>query len=76
MLTAQLAAAVGLGGRDRRAASSAERARLTVTKRIKDALGKIREEHPSLGQYLGAVIKTGYLCAYTPDPSRPVEWSL
>jgi class 3 adenylate cyclase len=73
-LTAQLAGAVGLGGRDRKAASAAERARLTVTKRIKDALAKVRDGHPALGQYLGQRIKTGYLCVYTPDADHPVTW--
>ena len=74
-IASQLSAAVGLGGRDRKAASSDERARLTVTKRIKDALGKIRESHAQLGQYLAAHIKTGYLCAYLPDPDRPIPWT-
>jgi class 3 adenylate cyclase len=73
-ITSQLSAAVGLGGRDRKVASSAERARLTVTKRIKDALARIREGHPALGTYLSARIKTGYLCAYLPDPDQPVSW--
>jgi class 3 adenylate cyclase len=71
----QLSAAVGLGGRDRKGASAAERARLTVTKRIKDALARIRESHPALGSYLSARIKTGYLCAYLPDPDQPVSWT-
>jgi class 3 adenylate cyclase len=74
-IAGQLSAAVGLGGRDRKTASTAERARLTATKRIKDALGRIRESHPSLGQYLAAHIKTGYLCAYLPDPDRPIPWT-
>jgi class 3 adenylate cyclase len=76
VLTSQLSAALGLGGRDRKAAASGERARLTVTKRIKDALGKIRDGHPTLGQHLAARIKTGYLCAYTPDPDRRISWDL
>jgi non-specific serine/threonine protein kinase len=75
-LTSQLASAVGLGGRDRKAASNVERARLTVTKRIKDALAKVRESHPALGDHLAARIKTGYLCGYTPEPSRPIAWEL
>jgi class 3 adenylate cyclase len=74
MLTTQLAAAVGLGGRDRKAASSAERARLTVTKRIKDALNKISEGHPALGEYLVSAIKTGHWCTY--HPARRVDWVL
>ena len=41
-----LAAAVGLGGRDRRATSEAERARSAVTKRIKEAINRIAEAIP------------------------------
>ena len=65
---------MGLGGRDRRASSGAERARLTVTKGIKAALEKIRASDPSLGQHLATSIKTGYFCSYTPDPQRPITW--
>jgi len=75
-LTGQLASAVGLGGRDRKVGSAAERARLTVTKRIKDALGRIRETHPALGDYLAGRIKTGYLCAYNPEPNRQISWEV
>jgi non-specific serine/threonine protein kinase len=70
----QLAAAVGLGGRDRRAASRAERARSAVTKRIKEAINKIAEVIPPLGRHLAARIKTGYFCSYKPHPDRPVSW--
>src|SRR5262249_21275528 len=75
-LTAELAAAVGLGGRDRRAASSAERARLMVTNAIKAALHKIRASHPALGHHLAASITTGTCCTYTPDPPQPLAWLL
>jgi class 3 adenylate cyclase len=64
----QLVAAVGLGGRDRPAGADAERARLAVTKGIKAALAKIRANHPELARHFAASIKTGYLCAYLPDP--------
>ena len=40
-LVAQLAAAFGLGGRDRRAASAAERARLNVTRAVRAAISRI-----------------------------------
>jgi class 3 adenylate cyclase len=76
VITVQLASAVGLGGRDRKVASASERARLTVTKRIKDALGRIRESHPALGEHLATRIKTGYLCGYSADPAAPVVWEL
>lgn len=72
----QLAAAIGLWGRDRRAASAAERARLTVTKRIKGVLERISARHPTLGAHLIRTIKTGLLCAYVPEPNRPTQWSL
>ena len=72
----QLAAAIGLWGRDRRAASTAERARLTVTKRIKGVLDRISFRHPPLGDHLGRTIKTGLLCAYVPEADRPPRWWL
>jgi DNA-binding response OmpR family regulator len=75
-LTAELAAAVGLGGRDRRVASSAERARLMVTKAIRAALHKIRDNHPALGHHLDTSITTGTYCTYTPNPTTPLSWSL
>jgi hypothetical protein len=69
-----LASAVGLGGRDRRAASEVERARSAVTKRIKAAIRKIGVAIPSLGHHLTARIKTGYFISYNPHPDRPVTW--
>jgi len=75
-LARELSAAVGLGGRDRKSSSAAERARLTVTKRIKDALGRIRAGHPALARHLDATIKTGSLCAYGLDPADRAAWSL
>jgi DNA-binding response OmpR family regulator len=75
-LTAELAAAVGLGGRDRRVASSAERARLMVTKAIRAALHKLRDNHPALGHHLATSITTGTFCTYTPDPTAPFSWQL
>ena len=71
----ELAGAVGLGGRDRKAASAGERARVTVTKRIKDAIARIAASHPSLADHFGTAIKTGQLCAYAPDPAQRVHWS-
>jgi len=70
----QLATAIGLGGRNRRTSSNAERARCAVTKCIKKAIQKIGEAMPSLGYHLAARIKTGYFCSYNPHPDRPVAW--
>jgi hypothetical protein len=69
-----LASAVGLGGRDRKTSSDAERARSAVTKCIKKAVQKIGEAIPSLGYHLAVRIKTGYFCSYNPHPGRPVAW--
>ena len=75
-ISEHLAAAVGLGGRNRAAAQHAQRARVAVTKRIREAIERVRAGHPQLGHYLSTTIKTGQFCAYVPDPVRPVTWSL
>jgi len=69
-----LASAVGLGGRDRKTSSDAERARSAVTKCVKNAIQKIGDVIPSLGYHLAARIKTGYFCSYNPHPDRPLTW--
>jgi hypothetical protein len=69
-----LSSSVGLGGRDHKTCSTAERARSAVTKCIKKAIRKIGEAIPSLGYDLAAAIKTGYFCSYNPRPDRPVSW--
>jgi hypothetical protein len=71
----ELAVALGLGGRNRRAKSPAERARLSVTKAIKATLQKISETHPDLGRYLSTHIRTGSFCSYNPDPNDSISWS-
>ncbi len=75
-LTEQLAAAVGLGGRDRRAADAAERARSTVTQAIRTALKRVHAALPALGDELRLRIRTGVHCVYLPDPDRPTTWSV
>jgi tetratricopeptide (TPR) repeat protein len=66
-LTQQLAGAVGLGGRERRSGSAAERARVTVQRRVREAIKKIAEEDPHLGRHLDWTIRTGTYCAYEPE---------
>ncbi|WP_329500061.1 ATP-binding protein [Kitasatospora herbaricolor] len=73
-LVGQLAAAYGLGGRPRRTGSAAERARTTVTARIRAALDRITRAHPPLGRHLANAVRTGTLCVY--DPESPVGWQL
>jgi tetratricopeptide (TPR) repeat protein len=72
----ELAAAVGLGGRDRRAASNAERARVNVTRALKKAVARIEHEDARLGRELATTVHTGTFCRYEPDPRRPVAWTV
>ncbi len=62
----QLAAAVGLGGRDRKMGSHAERARINIQRRIRDAIKRIAKHDPALGRYLDATVKTGMFCMFLP----------
>jgi tetratricopeptide (TPR) repeat protein len=73
-LTQTLAGAVGFGGRDRKSASTAERARVAVTKAVRATLKRINELDADLGQELGATIRTGTYCVYEPDRRQPVTW--
>ena len=73
-LVRELSRAVGLGGRDRRAASASERARAGVTRAIRQAIARIGEHHPQLGEHLSRTIRTGTYCAYMPDPRTPPGW--
>jgi tetratricopeptide (TPR) repeat protein len=65
-ITAELSRAFGLGGRKRSAGDAAERARVNVRRRIKDAIERIREQAPNTGKYLENTIKTGRYCKYSP----------
>ncbi len=70
----ELRAAAGLGGRTRRLGDEAERARKTVTARIRDTLRKLDEQHPELAAHLRAAVATGSTCRYEPDAS--ISWTL
>jgi hypothetical protein len=73
-LVRELSLAVGLGGRDRRAASASERARVGVTRAVRKAIGQIGQHQPQLGEHLDHAIRTGTSCAYLPDPRASAEW--
>ncbi len=75
-LVRELARAVGLGGRDRRAGSASERARSAVTRAIRQGLARIRAHNASLGEHLDRTVRTGTYCAYLPDSRVPVGWKL
>jgi tetratricopeptide (TPR) repeat protein len=73
-LRRELSRAVGLGGRDRRAASAAERARQSITKSIKSALDNIVQSRAPYGDHLSRSIKTGTFCCYRSDPDFSITW--
>lgn len=69
-----LSKSLGLKGRARKLADPSEKARAAVTLRIKSAIQKIENVHPSLAKHLQNNIKTGTFCAYSPE--NPVKWNL
>ncbi|MEO7351174.1 MAG: hypothetical protein ABIW17_04670 [Marmoricola sp.] len=71
-LLAELGAAYGLGGRERRTGDPAERARTTVTSRVRDAITRIDCALPELGRHLRASVRTGIYCVYAPE--TPTVW--
>ena len=75
-LTEEIVRGIGLGGRDRRAASAAERARVNVTRAIKATLQRLSTHHPVLSLHLTRTINTGTFCSYTPDVDLPSPWKL
>lgn len=70
----QLRTAAGLGGRSRRLGDQTERARKTVTARIRDTLRKLDSLHPELAAHLRESVTTGTTCAYR--PSHATDWRL
>jgi len=75
-LVRELSRAIGLGGRDRRAGAASERARVSVTRALRQALSRIQEHSPSLAQHLDRAIRTGTYCSYLPDPRTPGAWKI
>ncbi|MFI7703077.1 ATP-binding protein [Nonomuraea sp. NPDC049480] len=73
-LLEELRAAAGLGGRTRRLGDEAERARKTVTARIRDVLRKLDHTHPELAAHLRASVSTGSTCRYQPE--NEITWRL
>jgi len=75
-ITGELARSLGLGGRDRRAASGTDRARQNLTKAIKATMKRIAKANAPLGRHLSSTIKTGIFCSYSPDPRHSGSWQL
>ena len=66
--------AAGLGGRSRRLGDDTERARKTVSARVRDALSKIDQVHPDLADHLRRALNMGTVCSYT--PRQPTIWTV
>ena len=73
-LTSELSRSVGLGGRNRRAASASERARQSISKTIKSVVERIAQSDARLGDIFSRCVKTGNFCSYQPDPTLPIAW--
>lgn len=76
MLVRELAAAVGLGGRDRPVGAATERARVNVTRAISDAVKRIAVHAPGLARHLEASVRTGAWCSYRPPRPDEADWQL
>jgi tetratricopeptide (TPR) repeat protein len=75
-LIAELTRAVGLGGRVRRTADTAERARTAVARTLRYAIGQLAIQHPPAAEHFRHTIRTGTYCSYVPDPLASLTWDL
>ncbi|HEX8861574.1 MAG TPA: AAA family ATPase [Actinomycetes bacterium] len=66
-LVAELKRAAGLAGRSREFSDEAERARVNVTRTIRQALDRILVADPEAGRHLLGSVRTGIRCVYQPD---------
>ncbi len=62
----ELSRAFARDGRARRGGSAAERARSAVTRRVREAIARIAEHDPELGDHLAWAVTTGVTCSYRP----------
>lgn len=67
LLTEELGRALGPRGRARRTGSDAERARVNVQRRVRDAIRRIGDNDPELARHLTRSIRTGTVCRYEPE---------
>jgi len=74
-LLAELRRAAGLAGRPRSlGTSTTERARKTVTSRLREAIRRIEAVLPELGEHLDRSVITGTTCRY--EPTDHLTWRL
>ena len=67
-----LRGAAGLQRRPRPQGASAERARTAVTKALRDAVRRLAQHDPLVGEHLAVAVRTGSWCCYRPDPASRV----
>lgn len=72
LLAETVARELGLGGRSRRLGDPVERARKTVSTRIRRTIAVVGRHHPELGRHLERSVDTGAWCAYRPED--PIDW--
>jgi hypothetical protein len=53
-----------------------ERARVRVTRRIRDGIERIARVHPALGAHFERTIRTGAHCVYMVDPVSAPRWEI
>jgi pimeloyl-ACP methyl ester carboxylesterase len=73
-LLRRLAADTGRRGRARRLNDPIERARKTVTARLRDAIRRVKGADRAVGEHLEGSVQTGVHCAYR--PARPTTWAV
>ncbi|MDQ2623855.1 MAG: hypothetical protein M3Y20_01715, partial [Actinomycetota bacterium] len=73
VIVEHLSNALGLRG-PRRTGGSAERARSTVTQRVRATVRRLERVHPELARHLRVSLVTGAMCSYRPE--RPVGWEV
>jgi hypothetical protein len=66
-LVAELKHAAGLAGRPRTFPDEVERARVNVTRTIRQALDRILAADPKAGRHLLGTVHTGIRCSYRPN---------
>jgi hypothetical protein len=65
---------IGIDGQE--SSTDAERARVRVTRRVRDGIERIAQAHPELGAHLERTIRTGARCVYVADPASAPRWEV
>lgn len=72
VLTRALNEGLGLGGRQRMLNSETEKARKSISARVRASIKRIEAVHPPLGEHLNDCIRTGTFCSYSSP--EPIDW--